>query len=192
MPDQSRRHSRSHNAIMAAAQELLREKGYMDVTIEAIAARAGAGKQTIYRWWSGKAALYLDLYQELIPPSLLDVNKGSVRADLEALLTQLFARYRDTGIDAALCGLIAEMGRDNAHADVMRAQFVQGRRPILTQILERAVARGELPKGSNPSFLSDLITGAIWFRLLLGHAPMDQEFIHELTASILPETSDAS
>ena len=191
MPDASKRNSRSHAAIMAAAQELLVEKGYMDVTIEAIAARAGAGKQTIYRWWSGKAALYLDLYGELIPPSLLEVDNRSVKGDLTELLTRLFSRYRETGIDAALSGLIAEMGRDNDHAAIMRAQFVTGRRPILTTILERAVKRGELPENSNLSFLSDLITGAIWFRLMLGHAPLDENFTQELIQSILPETRHA-
>lgn len=187
MTETRERTSRSHNEIMAAALELLSERGYMAVTIEAIAARAGAGKQTIYRWWSSKAALYLNLYEELIPPRILDINTGSLKGDLEGLFLRLFDLYRETGIDAALCGLIAEMGRDEAHAKAMRDKFVAGRRTILTHILERALHRGELTQGSDPVFITDMITGVIWFRLLLGHAPLDAAFAHELTQQVLGE-----
>lgn len=55
-----RRSERSHEAIIAATQELLVERSYPEVTIEGIAARAGVGKQTIYRWWPSKAALVLE------------------------------------------------------------------------------------------------------------------------------------
>jgi AcrR family transcriptional regulator len=187
MTETRERTSRSHKEIMAAALELLSERGYMAVTIEAIATRAGAGKQTIYRWWSSKAALYLSLYEELIPPGVLDINTGSLKADLEGLFLSLFKLYRETGIDAALCGLIAEMGRDETHAKAMREKFVAGRRLIMKQILERALHRGELRQGSDPAFIADMITGAIWFRLLLGHAPLDVAFAYELTRQVMGE-----
>ena len=57
-----RRSERSHEAILAATQRLLLERGYRELTIEGIAARAGVGKQTIYRWWPSKAALVLEAY----------------------------------------------------------------------------------------------------------------------------------
>src|SRR5687768_18186494 len=86
-----RRSERSHHAILAATRELLLERGYAAVTIEGIAARAGVGKQTIYRWWPSKAALVLESYlagQDAVPPP---AEGKTAHDDIRALLGWLIA-----------------------------------------------------------------------------------------------------
>src|SRR5918992_5737744 len=90
-PRGRRRSERSHRAIVAATQELLVERGYPGVTIEGVAARAGVGKQTIYRWWPSRAALVLEAYlagQDAVPPP---AQGTSVREDVRELLRWLIA-----------------------------------------------------------------------------------------------------
>src|SRR5687768_10788164 len=81
-PDESRRSKRVHGGILAAAEKLLAEKGYANATIENIAAEAGASKQTIYRWWSSKADLYIELYSSLADRDIRLPDTGSVEGDL--------------------------------------------------------------------------------------------------------------
>ena len=67
-PDPTRRSERSRQAILTATADLLGEVGYSKLAVEAIAARAGVGKQTIYRWWPDKGAVVLDAYLALVGP----------------------------------------------------------------------------------------------------------------------------
>src|ERR671919_617983 len=86
-----RRSERSHAAIVRATQDLLVERGYRELTIEGVAARAGVGKQTIYRWWPSRAALVLEAYlagSDALPPP---APQASVEEDVRALLAWLSA-----------------------------------------------------------------------------------------------------
>src|ERR671914_2594511 len=84
-----RRSERAHAAIVAATQELLVERGYRNLTIEGVAARAGVGKQTIYRWWPSRAALVLEAYlagsDAISPPP----PRATVEEDVRAVLVWL-------------------------------------------------------------------------------------------------------
>lgn len=172
-------------AVMEAALTLLAEQGYLKTTMEGIAARAGAGKQTLYRRWGSKADLYLELYEDLIPPTALDLDTGSTRADLEGLLTRLFVIYGNTQINRALAGLVAELPHAPDFADRMRERFLKKRRGMIATIAQRGVARGELRADIDPEFVSDLISGAVWFRVLLEHQPLDQAYATQLVDYVL-------
>jgi AcrR family transcriptional regulator len=81
-----RRSKHSHRAVLKAAGELLAERGYAKITIEAIAARVGVGKTTIYRWWPAKASIYMELYTELaaetLPPLSLSAGDSFPTSNL--------------------------------------------------------------------------------------------------------------
>ncbi len=91
-----RRSSAKHEAIIESAIELADVEGYALTTIEKVAAHAGVGKATIYRWWKSRAELYTEVYQELVPLEELGRNTGNPRKDLTDLLKAVFRHYRQT------------------------------------------------------------------------------------------------
>lgn len=115
-PDATRRSDRSRRAIYAAALALVGEAGYRKTTVEAIAARAGVGKQTIYRWWSSKADVlleaFLDLGQQAAqaagqqPHTLPDT--GDLAADLKTVLRATVDELLDPRFEAPARALAAE------------------------------------------------------------------------------------
>ncbi|KAB8314819.1 TetR/AcrR family transcriptional regulator [Tolypothrix campylonemoides VB511288] len=175
-----RRNQRSHQAILKATAELLEEKGYRDICIEAIASRAGVGKQTIYRWWPSKAAVVMEAYSEKATQDIPTPDTGSVKQDLCQILQQLFAILTTTTTGTAVTGLIAEAQMDASLAKAFREQFINCRRAATRTILERGIARGELRPDLNLELVIDAIYGPIWYRLLLKHAALDDAFAEEL------------
>ncbi|WP_067681453.1 TetR/AcrR family transcriptional regulator [Nocardia miyunensis] len=159
-------------AILAAATAELRENGYAALTVEGIAARAGAGKQTIYRWWPSKADVVLDALLEEASDAIAIPDEGSLPEDLLAFLS---ATFRQRGQRPVLVGLMAQALLDPVFAQAFRDRFLFGRRAALRQILDRAVARGEIASGIDPELLIDVVYGVLWYRLLLDHAPLDDE-----------------
>ncbi|BAY43307.1 transcriptional regulatory protein TetR family [Scytonema sp. HK-05] len=179
-PTTRRRNYRSHQAILKATAELLEEKGYREICIEAIAARAGVGKQTIYRWWSSKAAVIMEAYSDQTAQNIPTPDTGSVREDLYQILRQLFVVLTTTTAGTAVTGLIAEAQLDANLAEAFREQFIKCRRAATRTILERGVNRGELRPDLNLELVIDAIYGPVWYRLLLKHAPLDDAFAEEL------------
>ncbi|MBO3462567.1 TetR/AcrR family transcriptional regulator [Aetokthonos hydrillicola Thurmond2011] len=184
-PLKSRRNERSHKAILTAAVELLQEKGYRDICIEALASRAGVGKQTIYRWWSSKAEVIMEAYSAIVTEDIPAPDTGSIKQDLCQILLQLFAILTTTTTGKALTGLIAEAQMDASLASSFRKQFIECRTAATRTILERGVARGELRSDSNLDLVIDAIYGPIWYRLLLKHGTLDDAFAEELVNFVI-------
>jgi AcrR family transcriptional regulator len=156
-----------------AALELLREVGYRSVTVEAIAARAGVGKQTIYRWWPSRAAVVLEAYVAEASVSVPYPDTGSLKSDLLKYLTDSFASLQGKQ-GQTLRGLAAEAQLDAEFEQEFLDSFILTRRAGFTEILTRAIERGELPDDIDSEVLTDMIYGAKWFRLLFRHAPLDE------------------
>lgn len=156
----------SAEAILDAAQALLDEAGYAGFSIEQVAKRAGAGKPTIYRWWSGKAALLLDVYarQKL---ELENADTGTLEGDLVALIRGLWRFWRETSAGGAFRSIIAEAQSDPAAQQALRTFMVERRHHVL-EIFERAAARGELEPDIDMETALDIVTGYIWTRTLTG------------------------
>lgn len=184
--DCRRRCDRAHQAILTAAAELLEEHGcYGSISIEAIAARAGVGKQTIYRWWSSKAAVLMEAFATHADQAVPVPNTGLVKTDLCQILQQLFTVLTTTAAGAVVAGLIAEAQSDPTIAQAFRNQFVASRRAATHTILERGVARGELRQDLDYELAIDAIYGPVWYRLLLKHAPLNEVFAEELIGQLL-------
>jgi AcrR family transcriptional regulator len=181
----SRRRSRSaHEAVLAAAARIAGRRGYSGTAIEEIASEAEVGKQTIYRWWLNKAALFIEVYGHLVPPDLVAEDTGTLTGDLEALLARLGHLYADTPAGTILSGLIAEAQTDPVLSAQLRDAYVAPRRSILRGIFARAVARGEILAPADPDFVSDLFSAAVWFRLLLGECRLDAGFSRHLVDAL--------
>ncbi len=170
---------------MQATAELLEEKGYGGVCIEAIAARAGVGKQTIYRWWSSKAAVIMEAYATRPAKNVATPDTGSVEADLHQMLAQLCFVLTQTTSGSVIKGLIAEAQNNCEVSEAFRAYFVACRRAAIRTILERGIERGELRSNLDVELAIDTLFGPIWYRLLLQHTPLDDNFAAALVAHLL-------
>jgi AcrR family transcriptional regulator len=176
----------TRQAILAAAIEELEEHGYAALTIEGIAARAGAGKQTIYRWWDSKADVVLEAILELAESRIPIPDEGSLPADLTAFLK---ASFRQRGQRPVLVGLMADAILDPAFAAAFRERFLFARRAALREVLERAVGRGEIGAGADLELLLDVVFGVLWYRLLVEHAPLSEAAGEQLAALVVRAVS---
>jgi AcrR family transcriptional regulator len=180
-----RRSTRSHEAIVAATQELLVERSYRELTIEGIAARAGVGKQTIYRWWPSKAALVLEAYlagSDAVPPP---GSTESVRDDVRALLEWLLAVLAQPTGGHVVAGLVGDIQHDADLAEGFHRDVVPARREGMVAALERGRARGEIRDDADLELAVDELHGAVFYRLLLSGEPLDADFAARLADHVL-------
>jgi AcrR family transcriptional regulator len=174
------RSARVVESVLEATAEELGRVGFLALRIEDVAALSGVNKTTIYRRWPTKEDLVASMLESLMLSH--DVpDMGSLRADLLALLGEMKVRTA-TPVGRGLVRLIqAERGRD-AFATILRrsrAEHLKARR----MIFDRAIARGEIPEGSETSMLVELAVAPLIARLL-NDEPIDDRFIEVLVNTV--------
>jgi AcrR family transcriptional regulator len=179
-----KRSEQSRLAILTAAYELVGEIGYARLTIEGIAARAGTGKQTIYRWWPSKADVVLDALATKADLHIPIPDEGSYAADLRAFLLASFALGGQATLIGILRALMAEAQIDPEFWQRFRDGFLQRRRDALGVITGRAQARGDLPPGVSPGTVADIVFGVIWYRVLATRELPDSGLASELVTAL--------
>ncbi|MFR9752037.1 TetR/AcrR family transcriptional regulator [Nocardia sp. 004] len=169
-PAAARRSVRARAAILAATAELIRELPYAKLGIEAIAARAGVGKQTIYRWWPSKGAVVFDamLESDSGPSGLALPDTGDIAADLRELLRGSVAALVDPGFDSFLRAMYIEIQQDQELAVAYRERLLLPQRRAIADRLAVAVDAGELRAGLDLGLAVDLLLGPIQTRWSLG------------------------
>lgn len=161
--------------ILAAAAALLDEGGLGAVTMEAIATRAGVGKPTIYRAWPNAQAVAMAAFLERADSTQQGVR---MRSPLEELRRQL---RKVAGVFATRAGrntamMIAAAQNDSELAKVFRNHFILKSREEGRLLLAAAIAARELRKDVDIEAALDLIYAPLYFRLLIGHGPLDAAF----------------
>lgn len=178
------RSAAARQAILDAALHLARRDGFPALTIERIAKEAGVGKPTIYRWWSSKGTIVFEALQQRAEQTIPIPVEGPLPTKLMAFLQSVFAALNeDTG--EIVRSLMAEAQHDPAFAVIFRTQFINVRRKPLLALLQDGVASGELAADTKINVLVDLIYGAMWYRLLARHAPLDDAFAHDVVQALL-------
>ncbi|TAU67175.1 TetR/AcrR family transcriptional regulator [Rhizobium ruizarguesonis] len=159
---------------LAAAHEILMAEGFGRMTIEAVAARSGVGKPTIYRSWANAQELAMAaLLVNRLPEA--EVGGGTAQAALGAQMSGLvtaFASTRGRQITMAL----AAADPESEFTKAFRNQVILSSRNAGRVILEEALARGEIVPPLDMEALLDMIYGPVFFRLLVGHRPVSPEF----------------
>jgi len=180
----SRRSARAHAAILTATTDLLAEAGYGALTIEGVAARAGVGKATIYRWWPTKAALVIEAVSLALPmPTQTDT--GDLRHDLLIAVRRVVHTFARTPTGAVIPALAADVMSDPQLAEQFRNQLIRPRRSAVVEVLRRAAARGELPPDVDIDVLLDVYAGAVFYRVLISGEPVTDLLAEQLVDLLL-------
>ena len=175
---------RSRRVILSAALDLLGETGYGGVTIEAVAARAGVGKSTIYRHWPGKLELIEDAICTL--KARLSSPVGDCTRDrVIHLLQQAASKVADSTWSTCLPAIIDAAERDPEVKAVHRRLSLE-RRQALIDVLAEGVERGEVSPDRDLGLLADCLIGPIMVRRLFLHEPLRPEVVPALVDEVLP------
>jgi AcrR family transcriptional regulator len=171
-------------SILHSTLKLLAEKGFSELTIEAVAARATVGKATVYRWWPDKAALIADAFASNTTSKLHFPDTGSLRADMCQQMQQLvkILRGRRGRIVSAMLGAGQN---DGSLIAAFRERFLKPRRQEAYATLRRAMQRGQLKKNVDMDLLLDSLYGPIYMRFLIRHDSLTPEFVDGLCALTL-------
>jgi AcrR family transcriptional regulator len=193
-----RRVERSRRAILDATRELLAQDGDVrSLTVEAVAARSGVAKTTIYRRWRDKWELALDAVMiDMLPRFDEPVDVGDTRKELLTFVNSVVRMMASTPMGPAMQGLVSQIATDPDLARVYREQVVQPRLTQLAPVIQRGIARGDLRADTEVRLVHELLLGPIFYRLLLSGAPLDRNLGPRLVDAILagftPRTDNAT
>ncbi|MFF2073565.1 TetR-like C-terminal domain-containing protein [Kitasatospora sp. NPDC058162] len=172
-------------AIAAAFFEELAAAGYARLSLEAVAKRAGAGKAAIYRRWTSKLEMTVDLVSAVAVDASGTADTGTLRGDVLAFLTEVADALRQPLPARIIPDLIAEGGRNPELAEALFSTVRDTRRAKATELLERAVDRGELPADLDRGIALDLLVGPLYWRLAVVHTPTAPDHLDRLTDKLL-------
>jgi TetR/AcrR family transcriptional regulator of autoinduction and epiphytic fitness len=187
---QDPRIERSRRVILEAVLEELGEVGYGALTIESVAARAGVGKSTIYRHWSGKLALVEDAFRTMKAQALVP-ESGTLRERIIAFLEQVANLVVESTYSACMPALIDAAERDPQVRE-FHCTFSEERLAVLVDVLRAAIGAGELPGDTDAELLADALVGPIVMRRLMFSQPFDPALVPALVDQVLPRGPSAT
>ncbi|MER5325109.1 TetR/AcrR family transcriptional regulator [Streptosporangium roseum] len=183
-PNPARRNERSRHAILDAARELIREVGYAKVSIEAIAARAGVGKQTIYRWWPSKGAVIFDSFLALSDnpeqEGMALPDTGDIEADLKLVMRATAAEFADPDFEAPIRALNSEIISNPDLAAQYRDRLARPVQDAKKARLRSAQQAGQLAPDADLDLLLEVLYAPLHQRWLHRSGPLTAEYADAL------------
>lgn len=178
------RSEQARQAILRSTSRLLQRTGFAELSIEAIAAHAGVGKATVYRWWPDKGALVVDAFASSAEDELHFPDSGSVFKDMSLQMNQFLAILRSRR--GRIVAAVIAGGQSDSHLiQAFRERFLRPRRQEAYQTLRRGIDRGELPRNLDLDLLLDILYGAIYMRFLIRHDQLSEAYIAEVCRLVL-------
>lgn len=178
------RSEESRQAILRSTLKLLKETGFPQLSIEAIAADADVSKATVYRWWPTKAVLVADAFSASADEELRFPDTGSVQKDMSLQMGQVVRVFRSQR-GKVVAALLGGGQSDPELIAAFRERFLWPRRQQAYQTLQRGIDRGELPAGIDMDLTLDSLYGPIYMRFLIRHAELNEDFADALCALVL-------
>ncbi|MFD1544059.1 TetR/AcrR family transcriptional regulator [Nonomuraea guangzhouensis] len=169
--------------LLGVVLDVLRETGYDRLTIDAVAARAKAGKHTVYRRWPSKAELVVAAFVNAVSDRPVVPDTGELRGDLLALMESLVGELARLG--EVIAGLIGEILHNADLARAVQQNYVASRRRLTLEVFERAWARGELSRSADTDLLWQVGPAVLFFRALVSGEPVDHELARRLVDHIV-------
>jgi AcrR family transcriptional regulator len=170
--------------ILDAALELMDETSFTQVTMEAIAERAGASKTTVYRWWRNKAQLAIEAFREAVAPELPLRDTGSLNQDLTAQM-QNFARVLSGRAGRMLRSFLVAARCDPEVAEAFRTIWSDPRRAEAKAMLRQKQSNGQLRKDADLDLVLDSLYGPLYYRFLVKDELPSQKYAESLAALVI-------
>lgn len=171
-------------AIRRALMQELAAVGYGRLSIEAVARRAGVSKTAIYRRWSSKLDLVLDIVAAAAHGKLPVLDTGTLRGDLALLFQAVAHALRHPLASQIIPDLLAEAARNPTIDQTLRQVLHARQQEIGGRLVARAVQRGELPADTDPDAAVDLIIGPLYWRLAIARGPVTDTYLDTLVESV--------
>ena len=188
-PDSTRRNPTARRAILAAALDLVREVGYAKLSIEGIAARAGVGKQTIYRWWPSKGAVLFDAFLTLSESQDGGVealpDTGDLEADLKLVLRATVAELNDPRYEEPMRALSTEIAHDPALAAVYAERLDGPLKQLKKERLRSAQRDGQLAEDLDLDVAIEMVWGPLLNRWLQRSGPLTLDYTDRVVETAL-------
>lgn len=172
-------------AILTAAGQLMLEGGLTVATMEAIAARAGVSKATIYKWWPSRGAVALEGFMVAVADSWSLSEGTSTRDALSRLVHNAIGLFTTGPAGPLLRALTAESLSQPELARALRERWFGPRRALAVAIVSRGIERKELRPDLDMALTVDALFAPVYYRLLFGHEPLDDEFADRLVGQIM-------
>jgi AcrR family transcriptional regulator len=186
-PNPARRNERSRQSILTATADLLGEVGYTKLAVEAIATRAGVGKQTIYRWWPDKGSLVLDAYLTLVGAGqgLAFPDSGDLEADLRLALGSTVESLADPVFEQRYRALLTAIQDDPTLAAALLDRLLKPWLAATKQRLRAAQRAGQIRNDVDLEVAAELLYGPVYYRWLLRTGPISHQYVDALVAMTL-------
>lgn len=170
--------------IVNAAVDLLTEGGFERLSMEAVAARAGVAKATIYRRFACKVDLIVAMCQAFSPPISEAPNTGALRTDLEMWVSSLVDSLTSSDTGRLLPAMISA-AKENVEVREALHRFSATRRSRIIGIVAEAIDRGDLPPTADADLIGDVVVGALMYRTMIRGGVIDAPFIASLIDGVL-------
>ncbi|MBB2943346.1 AcrR family transcriptional regulator [Actinoplanes lutulentus] len=162
------RSEQARHAILAAARDLIAEAGYEQLTVQAIAARAGSGRQTVYRWWRSKELIVAELVTsgELTLPAVPIPDTGHLEPDLIAWLDTIVHSLEDPQAGGLMLALVTAASDNEADARLLYEMSTGPFHRALVARLTQGAAAGQVGPHADTTAIADALIGTVLFRAL--------------------------
>jgi AcrR family transcriptional regulator len=174
--------------VIQSTLALLKRVGFHELTIEAVAARAGVGKTTVYRWWSNKAELVVDCFVSAVEEELRFPSAGPVLVSIREQMRRWVPIFRSP-LGQIVATVIGAGQSDPEILEAFRTHWVEPRRIEARRLLRLAMKDGEIRPDLDPDYILDLLYGPLYLRLLLRHAPLNEKFVNTVFDIVSPVLS---
>jgi len=179
------RSDEARRAILDSTFALLNEVGFNELSMEGIAAQAGVSKATVYRWWPNKAVLVIDAFLRAVEPELHFTHSEPTLQSIRAQMTRLVNMFVGP-LGRTIAAVIGAGQSEPEMLEAFREHWLAVRRLEARELVRNAQAAGEIRPDIPPDTILDMLYGALYFRLLVRHAPLSGDFVEDIFRLITP------
>ncbi|MGA9039691.1 MAG: TetR/AcrR family transcriptional regulator [Terriglobales bacterium] len=179
------RSEEARKAILQSTLALLKKVGFSDLSIESIAAHAGVGKATVYRWWPNKAALVIDAFVSVVEAELRYPSTGPAEKAFREQMERWIPIF-NSPLGKVIAAVIGAGQSDPEIIEAFRAHWVEPRRREARELIRQSMKAGEIRSDIDPDTILDILYGPLYLRLMVHNGPLALELVDKIFAVVLP------